>query len=53
MDPALPVVVTAKDWVKLRNRNDLDGRTILVAHHSVRVEPADAFRAWLAERLDG
>jgi tetraacyldisaccharide 4'-kinase len=53
MDPALPVVVTAKDWVKLRARNDLAGRQILVAHHAVRVEPADDFRAWLAERLDG
>jgi tetraacyldisaccharide 4'-kinase len=53
MDPALPVVVTAKDWVKLRARKDLGDRQILVAQHSVRVEPADAFRAWLAERLDG
>lgn len=52
MDPALPVVVTAKDWVKLRARNDLRLRKILVAQHAVRVEPADAFRAWLAERLD-
>jgi len=53
MDPALPVVVTAKDWVKLRARNDLADRQILVAQHAVRVEPADAFRVWLAERLDG
>ncbi len=53
MDPALPVVVTAKDWVKLRNRTDLDGRRILVARHSARVEPAAEFRAWLSERLDG
>ena len=53
MDPALPVVVTAKDWVKLRVRPDLAGRTILVARHAVRVEPAAEFRAWLAERLGG
>lgn len=53
MDPALPVVVTAKDWVKLRARTDLAGRRILVARHAVRVEPAAEFRAWLAERLDG
>ena len=52
MDPALPVVVTAKDWVKLRARADLAGRRILVARHSVRVEPASEFRAWLSERLD-
>ena len=53
MDPALPVVVTAKDWVKLRARTDLAGRRILVARHAVRVEPAASFRAWLAERLGG
>ncbi len=52
MDPALPVVVTAKDWVKLRARTDLAARRILVARHAVRVEPAAEFRAWLAERLD-
>ena len=53
MDPAIPVVVTAKDWVKLRARGDLAGRTILVARHAVRVEPAEAFQRLLAERLDG
>ncbi len=53
MDPALPVVVTAKDWAKLRARKDLAGRTILVARHAVRVEPAEPFREWLAERLGG
>ena len=52
MDPAVPVVVTAKDWVKLRVRPDLAGRRILVARHSVRVEPAAEFRAWIGERLD-
>ncbi len=52
MDPALPVVVTAKDWVKLRARTDLDGRRILIARHAVRVEPAAEFRTWLAERLN-
>lgn len=52
MDPALPVVVTAKDWVKLRARKDLAERRMLVAQHAVRIEPAEAFRAWLAERLD-
>ncbi len=52
MDPDLPVVVTAKDWVKLRARTDLGGRRILVARHAVRVEPAAEFRDWLAERLD-
>ena len=53
MDPSLPVVVTAKDWVKLRARPDVSERRVLVARHSVRVEPADGFRAWLAERIGG
>ena len=52
MNPAVPVVVTAKDWVKLRTRPDLVGRRILLARHSVRVEPATEFRSWLEERLD-
>ena len=52
MDPTLPVVVTAKDWVKLRARTDLAERRVLVARHAVRVEPAAEFRAWLAGHLD-
>lgn len=48
----LPVVVTAKDWVKLRDRSDLDKRRILVARHSVRVEPQEAFKRWLEQILD-
>ena len=48
----LPVVVTAKDWVKLRERSDIGGRSILIARHEVHVEPRTAFRDWLAERLD-
>lgn len=49
----LPVIVTAKDWVKLRRRSDLAGWDWLIARHSVTVEPADAFRRWLQEKLDG
>ncbi len=48
-----PVVVTAKDWVKLRERPDVGEREFLIARHSVRIEPADEFRAWLETRLDG
>lgn len=49
----LPVVVTAKDWVKLRERPDAGQRNWLVARHRVRVEPQGEFRRWLIERLDG
>lgn len=46
------VVVTAKDWVKLRERTDVGLRRWIVARHAVRVVPAEAFQAWLLERLD-
>jgi tetraacyldisaccharide 4'-kinase len=47
----LPVVVTAKDWVKLRNRKDIDGRQFLIASQRLHVEPEAAFTAWVLERL--
>ncbi len=53
LPPDLPVVVTAKDWVKLRERPDAGSREFLIARHEVRAEPAGAFRDWLASRLDG
>lgn len=46
-----PLVVTAKDWVKLR-RLPLGGRKVVVASYRVSIEPADEFRSWLAGRLD-
>jgi tetraacyldisaccharide 4'-kinase len=48
-----PVVVTAKDWVKLRERPDVGTRRVVIALQSVRIEPAAEFRAWIGERLDG
>jgi tetraacyldisaccharide 4'-kinase len=48
-----PVVVTAKDWVKLRERPDVGSREFLIAMHAVRVTPEDDFRAWIKARLDG
>ena len=47
-----PTVVTAKDWVKLRERSDVGEREFLIARHAVRIEPATEFRAWLERRLD-
>lgn len=47
-----PVVVTAKDWVKLRQRDDAGSRQFVVALQSIAVEPAAAFREWLKSRLD-
>jgi tetraacyldisaccharide 4'-kinase len=48
-----PTIVTAKDWVKLRERSDVGEREFLIARHAVRIEPAAEFRAWLEHRLDG
>ena len=49
----LPVVVTAKDWVKLRERPDVEERDFLILKHAVRVEPKDTFYTWLKQRLNG
>jgi len=39
----LPIVVTAKDWVKLRDRADVGEREFLIALQEVTLEPRDAF----------
>lgn len=49
----IPTVVTAKDWVKLRNRPDAHRREFIILDHSVTIEPQDEFRAWLKSKLDG
>lgn len=49
----LPVIVTAKDWVKLRERTDVGRREWLVARHEVRLEPAQELRRWLRDKLNG
>lgn len=52
LDPTLPVVVTEKDWVKLKHRNDLGLWNVMVASYDVQIEPAGLFREWLKSRLD-
>ncbi len=47
----LPIVVTLKDWVKLREREDVGSRAIWVARQRIRIEPEEEFRRWLAARL--
>lgn len=46
-----PIVVTAKDAVKLMSDPRANEREIFVARHEVSVEPADAFRARLQEMI--
>ena len=52
-DLETPLLVTAKDWVKLRDRGDLEGRTVLMAKYDVSVEPREGFTDWLRLKLDG
>lgn len=47
-----PLVVTAKDWVKLRLRPDLEGLDILITDHGVRIADREKFRDWLLEKID-
>jgi len=51
LDRSTALVVTAKDWVKLRSRSDLDERPILIALQDASIEPEADFRTWLGERL--
>jgi tetraacyldisaccharide 4'-kinase len=48
----MPIITTQKDWVKLRERSDIADRKVIVARHSVRVEPSEGFLSWIEERLN-
>lgn len=50
-EPEKPIVVTSKDWVKLRKRPDIGNRRVVIAMRDVRIEPAAEFRAWLSQSL--
>lgn len=50
-DPEVPILVTEKDWVKLRERSDVGRFRIWVARHRVRVAPDAAFAEFLNGRL--
>lgn len=52
LNPNLPLVITAKDWVKLQKRQDLGARQIWIARQEARIEPEANFRSWLAQKLD-
>jgi len=48
---SLDIVVSAKDWVKLRERPDVGERRILVASHELFVNPRDEFDRRLETKL--
>jgi tetraacyldisaccharide-1-P 4'-kinase len=47
-----PVVVTAKDAVKLQDDAKALAHKVYVARHAVTIEPAEAFRAKLKELIE-
>jgi tetraacyldisaccharide-1-P 4'-kinase len=47
------IVVTGKDWVKLRERSDVGSYNIAIANYDIVVEPRDEFRNWLQTKLNG
>ena len=51
-EPEVPLVVTAKDFVKLRERGDIEGRKVVVGDY--RVVPVDesGFLDWLEGKID-
>lgn len=52
MDPNLPIIVTEKDWVKLKRRPDIGNWTIWVVTHDIRFESPTHMDIWLNERLE-
>lgn len=50
--PDVPIVVTAKDWIKLRRRNDVAQRHVFIAMQRRAIEPADSFANWFVSRID-
>ncbi len=52
-EPGSPLIVTAKDWVKIQSRTDLpQGCDILIAGYDAAIEPLAEFRSWLMNRID-
>lgn len=46
-----PIVVTAKDWVKVRDRADVANYRFVIAKHEIKLEPEAEMRQWLASKL--
>lgn len=49
----VPIAVTLKDWVKLRERPDLEERQVITAVRSAEIEPRASFAEFLRTSLDG
>lgn len=51
LKPDVPIIVTHKDWVKIRERDDWQGRPLFVAKLTVTIHPEEAFADWLLSRI--
>jgi len=49
----IPIVTTLKDWVKLKERQDLGGFDFRVLDYRIEVEPRELFCDWLVTQLHG
>lgn len=47
----LPILTTAKDWVKIRQRPDVESRAWGILQYGVTIEPAAEFAEWLGARI--
>lgn len=52
VDPEIPLVVTAKDWIKLKDRADIGRFRIGVAWTEATVQPENTFREFLHAALE-
>lgn len=52
LDPAVPLVVTAKDYVKLARRPDLGDRTVVIAQMEAVPADPDGLMTWLMQELE-
>jgi tetraacyldisaccharide 4'-kinase len=52
LDPAVPLVVTAKDYVKLARRTDLVGRTVVIAQMEAVPADPEGLMTWLMQELE-
>ncbi|MCU0315365.1 MAG: tetraacyldisaccharide 4'-kinase [Fimbriimonadaceae bacterium] len=53
LNTQFPIVVTAKDWMKIRNRSDWLDKNLLIADYEVLVTPEREFSDWLKGELSG
>lgn len=49
--PEIPLVVTAKDFVKLRERPDIAGQKLVIGDYRVLPVDVDGFMAWLEGKI--